>query len=96
MVTLLVRCRVADYEAWKTDWTAALQQHYEREEVRSFRLWRGVEDPNLIFVAEVFESREIAEAVMNDPAAKQAMAAHGVDLTSLQSELAEEVDSGTR
>ena len=96
MVALMVRCRVADYDAWKADWTAAVRQHFERGEVRSFRVWRGIEDANLIFVAEDFESREIAEAVLNDPAARQAMAAHGVELSSLQSDLADEVDSGTR
>ena len=96
MVTLLVRCRVADYDAWRAAWIPALQQHYDRGEVRSFRLWRGLEDPNLVVVAEVFESREIAEAVMNDPAARQVMAAHGVELSTLQSDLVDEVDSGTR
>lgn len=96
MVTMLVRCRVADYDAWRADWLEAVQQHFEKGEVRSFRVWRGVGDPNLVFLAELFESREIAEAIMNDPAAREAMAAHGVDLSSLQVDLADEVESGTR
>jgi len=96
MVTMLVRCRVDDFDAWRAEWFPALQQHYAQDEVRSFRLWRGADDPNVIVVAEVFESREIAEAVMNDPATAQTMAAHGVQLSSLRVDLVDEVDSGSR
>lgn len=96
MVTMLVRCRVNDYDAWRADWFDALQQHYAKGEVRSFRLWRGADDPNVIFLAEVFESRELAEAVINDPATPKAMAAHGVDVDSIRYDLVDEVESGAR
>jgi quinol monooxygenase YgiN len=95
-VTLLVRCRVDDYDSWRSDWLAALQVHYERDEVRSFRLWRGADDGNFIVVAEVFESREIADAVVNDPATRETMAAHGVDVSTLEFALVDEVDAGSR
>jgi hypothetical protein len=94
--TLLVRCRVSDYDAWRADWFDALQVHYEKREVRSFRLWRGADDADMIFLAEVFETREIAEAVMNDPATAETMAAHGVDVSSLRFDLVDEVESGSR
>ena len=96
MVTMMVRCRVSDYEAWRAEWLPALEQHYARGEVRSFRLWRGAEDPNVIVLAEVFESRELAEAVISDPATARTMAAHGVELSSLRVDLVEEVGSGSR
>jgi len=96
MVTMMVRCRVEDYDAWRAEWLPALEQHYAKGEVRSFRLWRGADDPNVIVLAEVFESREIAEAVMNSPATAETMAAHGVELSSLRVDLVDEIDSGSR
>ena len=57
---------------------------------------RGADDANFIVVAEVFESREIADAVVNDPATRETMAAHGVDVSTLEFELVDEIDAGSR
>ena len=34
-----------------------------RPDVRSYRVWRGQDDPNLVVITETFDSREVAEAL---------------------------------
>jgi quinol monooxygenase YgiN len=93
MVTMLIRCRVADYDAWRRGYDAAIERDVE---VRSFRVWRGIDDPNLVVIEETYESRAAAEALLNDPAMAQEMAEHGVDAASLQVDFFDEVASGSR
>jgi hypothetical protein len=93
MVTMLIRCRVADYDTWRRGYDAAIERDVE---VRSFRVWRGIDDPNLLVIEETYESRAAAEALLNDPAIAQEMAEHGVDAASLQVDFFNEVASGSR
>ena len=93
MVTMLIRCRVADYDTWRRGYDAAIERDVE---VRSFRVWRGIDDPNLLVIEETYESRAAAEALLNDPAIAQEMAEHGVDAASLQVDFFDEVASGSR
>ena len=95
MTTVLVNHRVADYDAWKPE--------YDRVSagpmgggLRSHRVWRGQDDPNLVVVTQTFDSREAAEALFANEALRDEMASAGVDMSSVQIEYLDEVDSGTR
>ena len=61
--------------------------------VRSHRVWRGQDDPNLVIVCETYASREVAEAAFSDPAGLEAMAQAGVDMSSMHVYYVDEVAS---
>jgi hypothetical protein len=92
MITVFVHHRVADYDAWRPafdrtvtgDWVKGLRGY-------SYKVWRGQEDPNLVIVANTFESREAAEALMNNPALHEAMARAGVVASSLRVDFVDDV-----
>jgi quinol monooxygenase YgiN len=88
VTTVLLRCRVADFDAWRPEHEASTAA---RPEVLSYRLWRGVDDPNLVVLIETFESREIVDALLNDPAIQQEMIDHGVDVSSVALDFLDEV-----
>ena len=54
MTTILVRCRVADYESWRQSYeqffASPLGSH-----VRSAQIWRGQDDPNVVVLAETYD-----------------------------------------
>jgi hypothetical protein len=54
--------------------------------IKSAHVWSGQDDPNLVAIAEVFESREAAEAAVSAPGLEDEMAADGVDLPSVRVE----------
>jgi len=83
MVTLLIRCRVADYDRWRPGYDAAIARDKEFG-LLSSQVWRGQDDPNYIVVLETHESRESAEALMSDPSIQADMVADGVDPASVQ------------
>lgn len=83
MVTLLIRCRVADYDFWRPRYDAAVTRDTELG-VLSSQVWRGQDDPNLVVIIETYDSRESAEALMNSPAIQAEMVADGVDPSSVQ------------
>ena len=91
MTTVLCHCRVADYDAWRPGYDHAVQV---TPGVRTFRLWRGQDDPNLVTVEETFATREEAQAAWTSAETQAAMEATGVDLSSLWVEYFDEVDSG--
>ena len=62
--------------------------------VRTFRLWRGQDDPNLVTIEETFGTREEAQAAWTSAEAQAAMEADGVDMSSVRIEYFDEVDSG--
>ena len=96
MTTLLLRFRVADYDAWRPEYDSAIELV---EEVRSHQVWRGQDDPNLIVLAETYDSRELAETLyteaLADPAIQKAIEEHGVDMSSVQIDYLDEVGPGT-
>jgi hypothetical protein len=62
--------------------------------VRTFRLWRGQDDPNLVVVEETFGTRGEAQAAWTSAETQAAMAADGIDMASVWIEYFDEVDSG--
>jgi len=66
------------------------------KDVRSYMVWRDEDDPNHIFVANTFDSRAAAEAMVNNPMLRDAMGAGGVVESSVQIDYLDEVGSGTR
>jgi hypothetical protein len=91
VTTVLCTCRVADYDAFRPGYDRAMNAI---PDIRSYRLWRGQDDPNLVVIEETFDSRGIAEAIWTSPETMAAMAADGIDMSSLRIEYLDEVDSG--
>jgi quinol monooxygenase YgiN len=92
VATVLARFQVADYDAFRPGYDRALAAFGE---IRSYRVWRGQDDPNLVVITETFDSREVAEALWTSPATREAMVNDGIDMTSLQIDYLDEIDSGT-
>jgi len=92
MTTVLCRCRVADYDAWRPRYDHALQV---TPGIRTYRIWRGQDDPNVVVVEETFDSREQAQAMWTSPETEAAMIADGVDISTVSVEYFDEVGSGT-
>src|ERR1700750_1470752 len=90
--TVLCRCRVADYEARRAGYDHAVQV---RPGVRTFRLWRAHDDPNLVVIEETFDTRDEAQAAWTGAETQAAMEADGVDMSSVWIEYFDEIDSGT-
>jgi quinol monooxygenase YgiN len=90
--TVHCTCRVADYAKFRPGYDKALEVFAEH--IRSWRLWRVQDDPNVIVVEEVFESRELAEAIWADPKTKAAMEADGIDMASVEIVYLDEVGAG--
>jgi quinol monooxygenase YgiN len=91
MTTVLCTCRVADYDAFRRGYDTALEAF--SDQIRSWRLWRGQDDPKVVVIEETFDSRQVAEALWTSPQTKAAMEADGIDMASLQIEYLDEVDS---
>jgi hypothetical protein len=64
------------------------------ERVRSYRLWRGLDDPNLVVVVETYDSREDAEWTMGHPDLPAALAEGGVEMDSVRFDYLKEVGAG--
>lgn len=90
MITVLVNHRVADYDDWKAAYDR-IDSGPLASDVRSYRIWRGLDDPNLVILAETFESREIAEAVFAHPELAEEIVKAGVDMASMELHFLEEV-----
>ena len=66
------------------------------KDIRAHRVWRGLDDPNLVIVASTFDSRQAAEAVFNNATLREAMGRGGVIESSLRIDYVDEVAAGTR
>ena len=94
MVTHLhVGLRVEDYERWKDGYDASIEQRKASGEI-SFKVYRSVDDPNLVTVLSVQESAEKVMAFMDSPDLQTRMKAAGITQMGQQL-LLEEMDSGT-
>jgi heme-degrading monooxygenase HmoA len=91
MTSVLCRCRVADYDVWRPGYDHAVQV---TPGIRSFRVWRGQDDPNLVMVEETFDTREEAQALWTSAETQAAMEADGIDVSSVRIEYFDEVGSG--
>ena len=58
-VSILTRIRVPDYESWKPLFDQDLPR--ARQAAKGYRLFRGVEDPNEVFIQVDFASAEDAQ-----------------------------------
>ena len=92
VTTVLCTCRVVDFEAWRPGYDKALEMF--ADQIRSWRLWRGQDDANVIVIEEVFDSREAAEGLWTHPQTEAAMKADGIDLATVRIEYLDEVDAG--
>lgn len=54
MTTVLILCRVANYDEWRPRYDGAVEPTIG---IKSAQVWRGQADPDLVAIAEVFESR---------------------------------------
>jgi hypothetical protein len=95
MTTVLVHHRVLDYEVWKHEYDRIVAGPLGSA-VREYRVWRGIDDPNLVVVAETYESREAADAAAAHPDLPDAFARAGVVMTSMQIDFLDEVEAGTQ
>lgn len=55
VTTVLCTCRVADFEAFRPGYDKALEMF--ADQIRSWRLWRNQDDPNVVVIEETFDSR---------------------------------------
>jgi hypothetical protein len=92
MVTVLIRCRVADYDSWRPRYETAVTRDSGLGQ-QSSRVWRSQDDPNIVVIMETYDSRQTVEALLNDPAIQEEMVADGVDPTSVQLDFLDEVSS---
>jgi hypothetical protein len=90
MTTVFVHHRVADYDRWRPEFDRAVKADWTRD-VRAYRVWRGLDDPNLVMVTNTFDSRQAAEAMMNNPALREAMGRGGVIPESVRIDYVDEV-----
>jgi hypothetical protein len=93
MTTLVLSCRVADYDAWRPRYDSAVERITD---IRSWRIWRGQDDPKFVVIEETYESREIPERLIASDEMKAEMESDDVDLSSVQVYLLDEVGSGSR
>jgi hypothetical protein len=91
VTTVLCRCRVADYDAWRPGYDQALRA---TPGIRTYRIWRGQDDPNLVVIEETFDSREEAQSTWTSAETEAAMVADGIDMSSVSIEYLDEVESG--
>ena len=93
MTTLLTCCRVADYDTWRPGYDRAVE-HFP--EIRSWRVWRGQDDPNFVVTEETFDSREVPERLATSTEVHDMMERDGVDMSTVQLYFLDEVGSGSR
>ena len=95
MTTLLIHHRVADYDAWKAVYDSVEDMQRDGG-VRSHRVWRSSDDPNMVVVEHEFDSREAAKEFMDRSDLAEAMARSGVDKSSMQAEILDEAATPVR
>jgi hypothetical protein len=76
MTTVLVHHRVADDNAWKPEFDRAIKADWSKG-IRSHRVWRGQDDGNIVVVETTVDSRQAADAMLNDSALREAMRRQG-------------------
>ncbi len=89
-VSSIVTHRVSDFDAWHEVYKS-VEGVQKAGGVRSERVLRGVDDPQMVVVEHVFDDADTAHAFFDNAELRQAMADGGVDLESLQLTFAEPV-----
>jgi hypothetical protein len=95
MTTVFVHHRVNDYKTWRPEYDRVMKADWVKD-IRAAHVWQGLDDPNLVIVATTFDSREIAERLMNNPKLAEAMGRGGVIQSSMRIDYVDEVTGGTR
>jgi quinol monooxygenase YgiN len=92
--TALVRHRVANYDAWKTEYDsfAPIQA---KNGVRAHQVLRSQDNPNDVVITHTFDDLGKAKAFFAMPELKQAMSKAGVQDDSLKVAFYDEVEAGT-
>jgi hypothetical protein len=93
MVTVLISHRVADYDVWQREYDAIVASPLGSA-VRSHTVWRGLDDPNLVILAETYDSRESAAGAFDNPLLPAAIAKAGVDVSTMRIDYVDEVAAG--
>ena len=86
MTTVIASFNVADYDQWRAGYANAVGD----PNLRSWRIWRGQDNPNRVIVMETFDTRKYAEQVLTSEETRKAMTADGIDLASLTVEYLDE------
>jgi heme-degrading monooxygenase HmoA len=89
----LVRHRVADYDAWKTEYDGFAPIQAEHG-VNAHQVLRSIENPNDVIVTHTFDSPEAARAFFAMPELKEAMSQAGVSADTVEISFFEEVETG--
>ena len=92
MTTVLIHHRVADYDTWKLEYDRVVAGPLGST-IRSYTMWRGQDDPNLVILAKTYDSREEALAAHNRPELVSVIVEAGVDLLSMRIDYSDEVAS---
>jgi quinol monooxygenase YgiN len=87
-IVVMTRCRVDDFRTWKPKFDAFASS---QPAIQSYRIWQGIDDPNLVVLMETWESREAADALLNHPSLEELMAADGVDVSTVSFDLIDEI-----
>lgn len=95
MTTVFVHHRVADYTTWRPEYDRAMAADWSKA-IRAHRVWRGQDDQNLVIVASTFDSRQAADAFMNNAGLREAMGRGGVIQSSVRIDVVDEVVAETR
>jgi len=88
--TLVIRHRVGDFEVWRKVYEG-FAPNQRAGGVRSQMALRSTEDPADIVVTHTFDTREAAEAYLEDETLREAMAAATVDDATVSIEFFDEV-----
>jgi hypothetical protein len=88
VTTVIASFNVSDYDHWRAGYAHAVGD----PNLRSWRIWRGQDDPDHVVIEETFDSRDYAQQVFTSEATRNAMTNDGVDLASLMIEYLVEAD----
>jgi quinol monooxygenase YgiN len=88
---MVVDHRVADFDAWKEVYDEVRGWQHEHG-VHFQQLLRDAEDGNRVVVTHAFDSREAAEAFVNNPELREVMGRAGVEPGSVKIEYFNEVE----
>lgn len=88
---LLIDHRVADFDAWLTVYDEVRRWQHDLG-VRFEQVLRDASDGNRVLVTHAFDSREAAEAFVNNPEVQEKMASAGVDGSSVKLQYFDEVE----
>ena len=95
MTSVIIHHRVSDYNACRPAFHKAVKADWVKD-LRSYRVYRGIDDPNLVIVVNTFDSRQAADALINNPILREAMGEGGVIPSSVQIDIVEEVAAGSK